>query len=87
VAFDIVEKSTAQGEEDHVFGPLPSRLNKDDKDSHVEILAGGYEARYTGTPGTDHEAAAVRADQYISPACGVYYFEMTVLNGRRDKVK
>jgi len=87
VAFDVVEKSASQAEEDDMFSPLPSRWNKDDKEAALEILGDGYEVRYTGKPGSEHEASAVRADHYMSPACGVYYFEITILNSKMDKVK
>ncbi|KAK4121115.1 SPRY-domain-containing protein [Parathielavia appendiculata] len=89
VAYDIVEKPMfpAEEEDDDAVSPLPSRWNKDDKEAALEVLSDGYEVRHTGRASSDHEASAVRADHYMSPSCGVYYFEITVLNTRSDKVK
>jgi hypothetical protein len=74
-------------DDDDVITPLPSRWNKDDKEAALEILGDGYEVRHTGRASADHEASAVRADHYMPPSCGVYYFEITILSGRTDKIK
>ncbi|KAK4033739.1 hypothetical protein C8A01DRAFT_49718 [Parachaetomium inaequale] len=87
VAYDIVEKPLFAAEEDDTVSPLPSRWNRDDKEAALEVLGDGYEVRHTGRASSDHEASAIRADHYMSPSCGVYYFEITVLNGRHDKIK
>jgi hypothetical protein len=99
VAYDIVEKPAAAlllaglagaGAEDgdEAVSPLPSRWNRDDKEAALEVLGeGGVEVRHTGRASSEHEASAVRADHYISPACGVYYFEITVLHKRKDQIK
>jgi hypothetical protein len=87
VAYDIVEKPLFPPEEDDTVSPLPSRWNRDDKEAALEVLGDGYEVRHTGRASSDHEASAIRADHYMSPSCGVYYFEITVLNGRHDKIK
>jgi hypothetical protein len=87
VAYDVVEKPLSPAEEDDGTSPLPSRWSRDDKEDALEVLADGYEVRHTGRAAGDHEASAVRADHYMSPACGVYYFEITVLNTRIDKLK
>lgn len=88
VAYDVVEKPPVRedGDDgDDAVSPLPSRWDKDDKDGALEVLGDGYEVRHTGRPSADHEASAIRADHYISPSCGVYYFEITVLNKKKDK--
>ncbi|KAL2131100.1 hypothetical protein VTI74DRAFT_5552 [Chaetomium olivicolor] len=95
VAYDIVENPmfSATGEDkngsarDETVTPLPSRWNKDDKDPALEVLGDGCEVRHTGRQSSDHEASAVRADHWIPPSCGVYYFEVTVLNTRKDHGK
>ncbi|KAH6845023.1 CTLH/CRA C-terminal to lish motif domain-containing protein [Chaetomium sp. MPI-CAGE-AT-0009] len=87
VAYDIVEKPLSPADEDDTVSPLPSKWNRDDKEAALEVLGDGYEVRHTGRALSDHEASAIRADHYMSPACGVYYFEITVLNGRHDKIK
>ncbi|KAL2157349.1 hypothetical protein VTH06DRAFT_6167 [Thermothelomyces fergusii] len=87
VALDAAEKPLYLAEDDDAVAPLPSRWNKDDKEAALEVLGDGYEVRHTGRALSEHEASAIRADHYISPSCGVYYYEITVLNGRQDKVK
>jgi hypothetical protein len=87
VVFEVVENPFASPDEDDTVSPLPSRWNRDDKEAALEVLGDGYEVRHTGRALSDHEASAIRADHYMSPACGVYYFEITVLNGRHDKIK
>ncbi|KAL2264727.1 hypothetical protein VTJ83DRAFT_7237 [Remersonia thermophila] len=74
-------------DDDDIITPLPSRWNKDDKEAALEVLGDGYEVRHTGRASSDHEASAIRADHYMPPSCGVYYFEITVLNGRSDKIR
>ncbi|KAL1842029.1 hypothetical protein VTJ49DRAFT_6195 [Mycothermus thermophilus] len=99
--FDVLDRSTsgnsatagasagagADDDDDDIITPLPSRWNKDDKEAALEVLGDGYEVRHTGRALSDHEASAIRADHYMPPSCGVYYFEITVLNGRSDKIK
>ena len=87
VAYDLVEKPMVLADDDDILTPLPSKWNKDDKEAALEVLGDGYEVRHTGRATSDHEASAIRADHYMSPACGVYYFEITVLNTRSDRIK
>ncbi|KAK3309108.1 uncharacterized protein B0T15DRAFT_491641 [Chaetomium strumarium] len=87
VAYEIVEKPMYPAEEDDTVSPLPSRWNKDDKEAALEVLGDGYEVRHTGRASSEHEASAVRADHHMSPSCGVYYFEITVLNKKKDNMK
>ncbi|KAL2018836.1 hypothetical protein VTK56DRAFT_325 [Thermocarpiscus australiensis] len=84
VAYDVVERPMFP-EDDETVSPLPSRWNKDDKDGALEILGDGYEVRYAGRVSSDHEASAVRADHHMSSSCGVYYFEIVVLNRKKEK--
>lgn len=86
VAFEVVEKSAGAPltEENDGINPLPSRWNKFDKEATLEISNEGYEVSCTGRQASEHEASAVRADHWIDPACGVYYFEILVLNRKRS---
>ncbi|KAK0745309.1 hypothetical protein B0T21DRAFT_100723 [Apiosordaria backusii] len=85
VAFDVVETSAlSQALEVEEFSPLPSRWNKDDREAALDLSGDGYEVTFTGRMGGDHEASAVRTDHHINPACGVYYFEITVLNKKKS---
>ncbi|KAK4169198.1 hypothetical protein QBC43DRAFT_86702 [Cladorrhinum sp. PSN259] len=84
VAFEVVEKGAgATAEETDGVSPLPSKWNKFDKESTLEISNEGYEVSCTGRQASDHEASAVRADNWMDPACGVYYFEVLILNRKR----
>jgi Ran-binding protein 9/10 len=86
MALDVVEKPPAF--EDDTVPPLPSRWNQDDKSGGLEVLADGLEVKYTtprGQSDREHEACAIRADHYMPPQCGIYYFEVTILSGKRDE--
>lgn len=71
--------------DDDGLTPLPSRWADTDKFGGLEIVADGIELRYVGMSKThDHEAAAARADHMISPQCGIYYYEVTVISNGKD---
>ncbi|KAK4230267.1 hypothetical protein QBC38DRAFT_507603 [Podospora fimiseda] len=87
VAFDVVEKgAVSPTEENDGINPLPSKWNKYDKEGILEVSNDGYEVT-VGTNSTralsDQEAASVRADHWVDPSCGLYYFEVLVLNRKR----
>lgn len=74
-------------EEDDTMEPLPSRWNKDDMWPELEILPDGCSVEFTGPRNPsdrDHEASAVRADHYMPPQCGIYYYEVSIMHGKRD---
>lgn len=86
LSHSVVERSSLlQGEEP--LTPLPSRWNRDDMWGGIEVDACNI-ARYTA-PKTynsrDHEASAVRANHHMPPQCGLYYYEVTILDGKRDE--
>ncbi|OLN85941.1 Ran-binding protein 10 [Colletotrichum chlorophyti] len=86
VNYDVIEKPPAF-EEDEAFTPLPTRWNRDDKYGALDILSDGLEVRYIGPRGQterDHEAFSIRADSFMPPQCGIYYFEVQILSGKRD---
>ncbi|GAB1313899.1 CTLH/CRA C-terminal to lish motif domain-containing protein [Madurella fahalii] len=83
VSYDVVEKPMYPLDDDNV-SPLPSRWNKEDKEAALEVLDDGYQVKYTGRVGSDIEASAVRADNHMSASCGVYYFEIVVLNRKKE---
>ncbi|KAM7221104.1 hypothetical protein V8F06_003489 [Rhypophila decipiens] len=84
VSYELVEKPLLIDVEDEGISPLPSKWNRDDKDSQLEVLGDGYEVEYVGRSQAEHEASAVRADHYMPPQCGVYYFEVLVLHRKRE---
>ncbi|KAM0281568.1 hypothetical protein ACHAQH_003437 [Verticillium albo-atrum] len=89
LTYDVVEKPPPAFEEDGVVSSLPTKWNKDDKYGALEVLADGLEIRYSGPRGQsererEHEAYSIRADHYMPPQCGIYYYEVTILSGKRD---
>ncbi|KDQ19805.1 hypothetical protein BOTBODRAFT_378313 [Botryobasidium botryosum FD-172 SS1] len=60
---------------------LPTRWNELDRFPPLTVGTDGREISFLGnvTPG-EREAAAVRADNPIPPACGIYYYEVEILN-------
>jgi hypothetical protein len=84
MTYDIIEKEPqANGE---VLMPLPTRWSDHDKLSGIDVLADGLEVRFVG-PGKsnqDHDAAAVRADHAMPPQCGMFYYEVTILNRGKE---
>ncbi|KAK1775270.1 CTLH/CRA C-terminal to lish motif domain-containing protein [Copromyces sp. CBS 386.78] len=85
VALNLIERPPASAEFEDVVNPLPTRWNSDDKDYTVEVVGAGYEVKYTGTKLADHEAGAIRADNPMPTQCGVYYFEVMILNKKREE--
>lgn len=82
----VIERSPSQDDND-VLTPLPSKWNKDDMWAGVEIDPSNV-IRYTAPKNyheRDHEASAVRADNHIPPQCGIYYYEVTILDSRKDE--
>jgi hypothetical protein len=84
VQFEVVEKPSVP-KVDPAVNPLPSRWNREDKDASLEVMDDGCTVKHTGRSSSDHEACAIRADHYMPPLCGVYYFEVTVLNRKREE--
>lgn len=88
MAYDVVERPPQPEEEGEGVSPLPSRWNKDDKYGGLEVLGDGLEVKYAGHRASgerDHEACSIRADHPIPAQCGLYYFEVTILNRKRDE--
>ncbi|QRV90926.1 Ran-binding protein 9 [Ceratobasidium sp. AG-Ba] len=60
---------------------VPTRWNPDDKHSSLVLSSDGREVRYPSPTQqrSDKEAAAIRANYPMPPACGVYYFEVEII--------
>ncbi|OBS29094.1 hypothetical protein FPOA_03031 [Fusarium poae] len=74
-------------EENDELAPLPTRWNKEDQMTGIEISQDGLSVKHVGPKNQhdrDHEACAVRADHYMPPQCGIYYFEVQILSAKRD---
>jgi hypothetical protein len=86
MTYDIIEKESSV--EDAGLTPLPSRWNNSDKAAGISIQADGMEAGLFGPVGkghsSDNEAAAVRADHFMPPQCGIYYFEVSIVTKSKE---
>jgi hypothetical protein len=83
MTYDIIEKEPVL--EDDGLVPLPTRWNESDKNPGIDLQVDGTEARFAGpTKSHDNEAAAVRADHPMSPRCGIYYYEVTILSRGKE---
>ena len=61
---------------------FPSHWNPKDKCSLLEVQDGVV--NYAGTGKSDTDAASIRSDGAIPPACGVYYYELEIVSKGRD---
>ncbi|XP_004344420.1 KB07 protein [Capsaspora owczarzaki ATCC 30864] len=68
----------------HDATPLPSAWNPKDKFNLLELSHNNCKVTYKGQGKGDTDAAAVRANAFIPPECGVYYFEMLVRDKGRE---
>ena len=83
MTYDVIESNPPK-EEDQLM-PLPSRWSDQDKYPGLDISNGGLDVRYSGAASkADIEAASVRADYPMSPACGIFYFEVTINSKNKD---
>ncbi|KFD56492.1 hypothetical protein M514_02596 [Trichuris suis] len=63
---------------------IPSQWNPKDKHMFMKLSHGNCRVQYKG-PGKSHkDAAAVRADFSVPVACGLFYFEVTIISKGRD---
>lgn len=86
MTYDLIEKAPPL--EDDKLPPLPSRWNQNDKHAGLEIMGDGLEIKLTGPKAAserDHEACTIRADHYMPPHVGLYYFEVTILSRKREE--
>lgn len=66
----------------HAF--LPSCWSALDRNANVQIDEDGLVARYVGPGKTESDAAAVRSNRCIPQQCGLFYFEISVVDRGRD---
>lgn len=91
LSHSIIERHPNQAHDDssNALAPLPFKWNEFDRCASVEIESNNI-ARHRPNQGyqereRDVDAAAVRANHFIPPQCGIYYYEVTVLEARRDE--
>uniref|UniRef100_A0A8H7NFI9 Protein SSH4 n=1 Tax=Bionectria ochroleuca TaxID=29856 RepID=A0A8H7NFI9_BIOOC len=86
LSHQIIERQSSPQDED-VLTSLPSKWNKHDMWSNIEIQPDGRTVKYTG-PRThnerDHEASAVRAENHMPAQCGIYYYEVEIVSSKKD---
>lgn len=83
----IIERTPPSPEED-TLAPLPSQWNKEDMWGGIEIQPDGRTVKYIGPRNhheRDQEACAVRANHYMPPQCGIYYYEVEILSSKKDE--
>ncbi|KAG8907592.1 hypothetical protein FRB99_003516 [Tulasnella sp. 403] len=61
---------------------LPTRWNEGDRHASIQISADGRELTFLGSQGSvdKEEAASARTNHPIPSICGVYYYEVRILN-------
>ncbi|KAK6338655.1 hypothetical protein TWF696_009466 [Orbilia brochopaga] len=78
-------KDTSLLQEDDLPTPLPTRWNENDKSGGIDISQDGLDVRFLGpNKVTEYDSAAVRADHHMPRSCGVYYYEVTIINKSRE---
>lgn len=83
----VVERGTPS-EDIGGLSPLPTRWNKADMSGGLDLHTDGLGVKYIEIKGhldRDHEACGIRADHHMPLQCGIYYFEVQILSGRRDE--
>lgn len=63
---------------------VPTQWNEKDKCSLLALSRSNLRVSYQGTGKSDSEAATVRTNHYIPPQCGIYYFEIDIIDKGRD---
>ena len=83
MTYDIIESNPPK-EEEHLM-PLPTGWSEQDKYPGLDVMNDGQDLKYSGSASkADIEAASVRADYPMSPACGIYYFEVEIKQKSKD---
>lgn len=91
MTLDVIEKApgiASVPEETEAVALLPTGWSSSDKHPALEVECDGLVVKHTGTRNVtekDYEACAIRADNPMPGQCGVYYFEITVLETKSDK--
>ncbi|CAJ0754870.1 5518_t:CDS:10 [Entrophospora sp. SA101] len=63
---------------------LPTAWNVEDKCNHLNVEENKLKVNYTGSGKSDSDAAAIRANHPIPPQCGLFYFEVEIINKGKD---
>lgn len=83
----VIERQSPSTEED-ILPPLPTAWNKDDMWGGIDVLPDGRTMKFIG-PRNHHEreqeACSVRANHYMPPQCGIYYYEVEIVSSKKDE--
>lgn len=83
MTYEVIESNPPKDED--LLLPLPTKWNDQDRYPGLDVSPDGLEVKYNGSaPKSDVEAASVRADYAMSPACGIYYFEVEIKSKSKD---
>lgn len=80
-------KDTIPSPDDDLPTPLPTKWNNDDRSGGIEVSQDGLNVQFSATGPTkvnEYDSASVRADYSIPRSCGVYYFEVAIMNKSRE---
>ncbi|CEJ94716.1 hypothetical protein VHEMI10231 [[Torrubiella] hemipterigena] len=83
----VIERPTPKDDDEDVLLPLPTQWSRDDVAAGLDIQTDGLGLKFPDSKShheREHEACAVRTDHHIPPQCGIYYFEVQILSGKRD---
>ncbi|EWC43639.1 hypothetical protein DRE_01526 [Drechslerella stenobrocha 248] len=71
--------------EDDVPTPLPTKWNDKDKSGGIDVSQDGLDVQFLGpNKVNEYDSAAVRSDHHMPRSCGVYYYEVTIMNKSRE---
>lgn len=82
MTLDVQEKPMFPSED--AFTALPSRWDAMDKYPGLEVTNEGSEVKFSGASKAQDEAAACRSDWPIPKQCGIYYYEVTIINKHKE---
>lgn len=88
---NVIERpSSSENEvEEASLFPLPSQWNKLDAAGGLDIQADGVGVKFPESRAhfdREHEACSVRTNNHIPLQCGIYYYEVQVLAGKREEL-
>lgn len=69
------------------LAPLPRHWNTADMWTSIEVMPNMLGLKFSGPKNhheRDHEASAIRADHFMPPQCGIYYYEVHIISGKQD---
>jgi hypothetical protein len=72
------------------LAPLPRHWNTADMWTSIEVMPNMLGLKFSGPKNhhereRDHEASAIRADHFMPPQCGIYYYEVHIISGKQDE--